>query len=425
MNPISRATDADIGSASATNTAAPAGRTAAATDRSVRWRWQARLVIALLDRMDSGSIELQLPDGSKRLCGSGPLHAQLHVHDWDVFGAIVSAGDVGMGRTFIEGRWSTDDLAGLLLILARGRAAIERLIYGGRFSGLMLRLRHLLNANTRRGARRNIAAHYDLGNAFYALWLDPSMTYSAALFEGDLARSLEQAQHAKLARVLSSLGLHGGEHLLEIGCGWGAFAISAARAGAARVSGISLSREQTDWARSAVARAGVADRVDLQLRDYREVREHYDHIVSIEMIEAVGESHWVQYFAALRTSLRAGGRALIQAITIDDRHFEAYRRGTDFIQQYVFPGGMLPSPTRLRSVAEGEGLRIASVFSFGRDYAETLRRWRANFLRERAAVMALGFDLPFTRLWEFYLAYCEAGFDAGICDVSQISLRAD
>jgi cyclopropane-fatty-acyl-phospholipid synthase len=350
------------------------------------------------------------------------FEAQMRVRDWRVFGAVLRSGDVGLGRSFIEGDWDSEDIAALLLLLARGRDAIDRLIYGGRMGGLLLRIRHLLNANTRRGARRNILAHYDLGNAFYGLWLDRSMTYSAALFEGQPGRTLEEAQRAKVARALDQLGVGPEHRVLEIGCGWGTLAIAAAARGAS-VTGISLSDAQTEWARSAARDAGCAERIDFQIRDYRDLEARYDRIASIEMIEAVGERYWPRYFAAIRGALADDGIALVQAITIGDRYFEAYRRGTDFIQQYVFPGGMLPSPSRLAAEAAAQGLHITRTLSFGGDYAETLRRWRSTFMAEENAVRALGFDTDFIRLWQFYLAYCEAGFDAGICDVAQFTLQ--
>ncbi len=380
------------------------------------------MVIALLGRLQGGRLTLQLPDGSRCVCGSGALEAQMRIHDWRVFGAVLRSGDVGLGRTFIDGDWDSDDIAALLLLLARGRDAIDRLIYGGRMGGLVLRIRHLLNANTRRGARRNILAHYDLGNAFYRLWLDPSMTYSAALFEGQRERTLEVAQRAKVARALDELGIQPGHRMLEIGCGWGTLAIAAAARGAS-VTGISLSDAQTEWARSAARDARCAERIDFQIRDYRDLRERYDRIASIEMIEAVGERYWPRYFGAIRGALAEDGVALVQAITIDDSYFEAYRRGTDFIQQYVFPGGMLPSPSRLAAEAAAQDLQVIRTLRFGGDYAETLRRWRSTFMGEEKAVRALGFDTDFIRLWQFYLAYCEAGFDAGICDVAQFTLQ--
>ena len=401
----------------------PEDRSAASSGHSLRERrpWAARVVLALLGRLEGGRLTVHLPDGSRCTCGSGPLEAHLTVRQWRVFSAVLRSGDIGLGRTYIDGDWDSEDIAGLLVLLARGRDAIDRLVYGGRMGGLLLRIRHLLNANTRRGARRNILAHYDLGNAFYRLWLDPSMTYSSAFFQGDRTQSLESAQRAKVGRALDELGVGSGQRVLEIGCGWGTLAIAAASRGA-QVTGISLSDAQTAWARSAAAVAACADRVDFQIRDYRDVSERFDRIASIEMIEAVGERYWPRYFAAIRGALQDTGRALVQAITIGDRYFEAYRRGTDFIQQYVFPGGMLPSPSRLAAEAASQGLRIERSLSFGGDYAETLRRWRATFLSQEQAVRALGFDTAFMRLWVFYLAYCEAGFDAGICDVGQFTL---
>lgn len=393
-----------------------------AATRSERVPIVARVVLDVLRRLERGGLLLKLPDGRALKFGPDVRTAVLHVRDWRVFGAIAAKGDIGFAEAYMDGDWSTPDLAALLTLFAANRDAIDRAVSGGIVTGALQRVKHLLNANTRRGSRRNIAAHYDLGNEFYALWLDPSMTYSSALFEGDRARSLEQAQEAKIRRALDRIAPQPGDHILEIGCGWGALAEIAAREYGCRVTGITLSREQLRYAEQRIARAGLADRVRLELRDYRDVRDRYDHIVSIEMIEAVGERYWPAFFATVAGALAPGGKACLQAITIDDRRFDSYRSGTDFIQQYIFPGGMLPSPSRFRAEAARQGLALTGERAFGRDYAETLRRWRQVFLRRTSEVRALGYDERFIRMWDFYLAYCEAGFETLCTDVHQFDL---
>ncbi len=377
----------------------------------------ARFALRLLARMSRGRLHLRLPDGSSTAVGSGPLSASMHVQDWDVFGAVLRGGDIAFGETYMARRWHTPDLAALLTLFAANREAIERAVYGGFWGGLLHRVRHVLNANTRAGSRRNIAAHYDLGNAFYALWLDPTMSYSAAHFAGDDGRSLEAAQVAKYVRILDRLRAKPGQHILEIGCGWGGLMEIAARDYGCRVTGLTLSREQRDFAQARMARLGLADRVSIELRDYRDVTGSFDHVVSIEMYEAVGERYWPAYFRVLHDRLKPAGSAVIQAITIDERYFDRYRAGTDFIQQYVFPGGMLASPSRIRAEAGRAGLDVGHAYAFGLDYAETLRRWRARFMERVADVRALGHSDAFVRMWEFYLAYCEAGFEARCTDV--------
>ena len=297
-------------------------------------------------------------------------------------------------------------------------------IYGTWWGSLLDRVRHLLNRNSRQGSRKNIHAHYDIGNPFYRLWLDETMNYSSALFEGDLGRPMAQAQQAKVSRALRECGLQPGERLLEIGCGWGALAEVAGRDFGARVVGVTLSDEQLAFAQARMQREGLSDRVDLRLQDYRDIPdEPFDAIASIEMFEAVGREYWGGYFATLRDRLKPGGRACIQSITIRDDLFDRYVRSTDFIQQYIFPGGLLPSPSAFRAEAERAGLEVINQFHFGADYAETLRRWRAAFLDRDAQVRRLGFDTRFMRTWEFYLAYCEAAFATGNTDVVQFTLR--
>jgi cyclopropane-fatty-acyl-phospholipid synthase len=377
----------------------------------------ARLLLALLGRVERGGLVVEAPDGATRRFGAhdaGP--AVLSIHDWRMARDTLQRGDIGFAEGYIAGHWDTPDLVRLLTRLAENQPALERAFYGRRAATLLLRLRHWLNANTRRQARRNIVAHYDLGNDFYRLWLDETMTYSSAWFDGDFGRPLADAQRAKYERILAELALPPGAHILEIGCGWGGFAEVAARAGY-RITGLSLSDAQTAWARERLARAGLADRVEFRIEDYRDHRGRYDGVASIEMVEAVGERWWPAYFAKIRDSLAPGGRACIQGITIAEARFERYRRETDFIQQYIFPGGMLASPTRLVAEAHAAGLTPTGERRFGRDYAETLVRWLAAFDANVATVRAQGFDENFVRCWRFYLAYCAAGFLTESTDV--------
>jgi cyclopropane-fatty-acyl-phospholipid synthase len=385
----------------------------------------ARAVFALLRQLRHGTLDVQLPDGSQRRFGpGGEPQAALRLLDWRVCSAALKSGDIGFAEAYIQGGWTTPDLPALLRLLIANRDAIEQVIYGRWWGVLAYRIKHLLQRNSRRGSRKNIHAHYDIGNAFYRLWLDDTMTYSSALFAGDPRQELPQAQRAKFQRALDECGVREGDRVLEIGCGWGALAEEAACARGAHVTGVTLSTEQLDYARERLARAGAASRADLRLQDYRDIRETpFDAIVSIEMFEAVGREYWESFFGCLKSQLKPGGRACIQTITIRDDLFERYLRSTDFIQQYIFPGGVLPSPEAFRAQARRAGLVVERELAFGPDYAETLRRWRTVFLARDAQVRRLGFDTRFMRIWEFYLAYCEAAFDTGNTDVVQFTLR--
>jgi cyclopropane-fatty-acyl-phospholipid synthase len=390
----------------------------------------ARPVLSLLERLEVGRLMLTSPDGTTRHFGLGgpgrrpdlPREADLRLHDWSVFRKVLIGGDVAFAQAYMDRAWDTTDLAGLLTVVASNQRALERAFYGRHWQRAAFRLRHVLRSNSRRRARRNIVAHYDLGNAFYRLWLDATMTYSAALFGADTTRSLADAQRAKYARALGELAAAPGAHLLELGCGWGGFAETAARAGC-RITGVSLSDAQTAYARERVARAGLSERVDLRIQDYRDVGGHYDGIASIEMFEAVGERYWPAFFRTVRQALKPGARACIQTITIADERFERYRRTSDFIQQYIFPGGMLCSPSRFVTEANAAGLEVDAVLRFGHDYAETLKRWLAAFDANLEAIREQGFDDRFVRCWRFYLAYCAAGFASETTDVAQYTLR--
>lgn len=380
-------------------------------------------VLGLLERISHGTLELRLPDGSTVCCGNGGPSVTLDIGRWTVFDDIVERGDLGLADAWIAGEWQTPDLPGLLTLLANNRDALSQAVYGQWWSLLSARLRHLFNANTRDGSRRNIMAHYDLGNDFYKLWLDSTMTYSSALFSGDARRSLESAQLAKYRRILRRLNASPGQRILEIGCGWGGFAETAAREAGLDVVGVTLSPAQLDFARQRMVHAGLEGQVQLELRDYRDLAgEKFDGIVSIEMFEAVGERWWPSYFSTLQRMLAPDGRAVVQSITIDDRLFPRYRRGTDFIQQHIFPGGMLPSPSEFRRQAAKAGLSVRDVFAFGADYSRTLAEWSDSFEQRWPVIEAQGFDERFRRLWAFYLAYCQAGFNSACTDVMQFEL---
>jgi cyclopropane-fatty-acyl-phospholipid synthase len=386
----------------------------------------ARAVLKPLERLRHGCLELRLPDGGVQRFGHGEPHAHLHLRNWNVFEAALARGDVGLAQTYMASDWTTASLPDLIGLFVRNRQEIESLVYGSWLGRLAYRLRHVLNRNSRSGSRRNIHAHYDLGNAFYRLWLDETMNYSAAWFDGRPDQELSQAQDAKVLRALTKAGVTPGSRLLEIGCGWGALAEMAAGKLGAHVTGVTLSTEQLDYARERVGRAGVADSTDLRLQDYRDIADApFDAICSIEMVEAVGREWWPRYFATVARLLKPGGRACIQTIVIDDALWDRYIAGTDFIQQYIFPGGCLPSRREFERHAAAAGLRVVDTLGFGADYALTLRLWRERFLAQRPAVLALGFDERFIRLWEFYLAYCEAAFTHGSTDVVQYTLVRD
>jgi cyclopropane-fatty-acyl-phospholipid synthase len=376
----------------------------------------ARLALELLEGLEGGSLVVELPEGQRMLCGNGASVAHWKVADLRAFEATLARGDIGLGESWMDGCWDTDDLAGMLTLLARNRSQLADTVYGRALELAACRVWHLLRANTRRGARRNIEAHYDLGNDFYRLWLDSTMTYSSAIFESG-EESLADAQLRKYRRILRRLDAQPGQSILEIGCGWGGFAEVAATEFGCHVHGLTLSPSQLEYARQRAEQGGYADRVDFALCDYRDVRGRFDHVVSIEMIEAVGERWWPTYFGRIAGLLAPGGRCVIQAITIDDALFPRYRRGTDFIQRYVFPGGMLPSPMSVERQARAAGLALQGDFAFGRDYATTLARWHEAFVSRLPAVLEQGYSPRFVRMWRFYLAYCEAGFSAGDIDV--------
>jgi cyclopropane-fatty-acyl-phospholipid synthase len=381
----------------------------------------ARMVLQMLRRLEHGSLKLECPDGNVLNFGDDCTPVTLKLHSWEPCIAVMKSGDIGFAEGFISKQWQTDNLTGLLEIFIRNRTALETAIYGTWWGSLLYRIRHLLNRNSRAGSRRNIHAHYDIGNRFYQLWLDPSMTYSSALFSNPEA-SLQVAQTAKYQRIFDELQVSAGEHILEIGCGWAGFAELAATRGT-RLTGLTLSTEQLEYARNRLESASLDTQAELRLQDYRDTEGKFDAIASIEMFEAVGEAYWDSYFDCVAQRLKTGGRACIQTITIDDALFERYRTGTDFIQQYIFPGGMLPSPSIFRARAERHGLKVVNELAFGLDYARTLKLWHETFLEKLPEVQAQGFDSAFIQTWRFYLSYCEAGFRAGSIDLYQFTLE--
>lgn len=389
----------------------------------------ARSVFSLLRRLSHGQLTVQLP-GDAGMCqfgqvAEGRANGAVTLDNWKVCSAAIKSGDIGFAETYIAGDWHTPNLTALLRLLIANRREVEDMVYGNWAGRLLYRLRHLLNRNTRHNSRRNIHKHYDLGNDFYRLWLDETMNYSSASFDGDFAQPMPAAQDAKVRRALRMAGVKPGDRVLEIGCGWGALAEKTLTEFSASITGVTLSTEQLEYARSRLAELGVPqNRIDLRLQDYRDISDGpYDAICSIEMVEAVGREYWPTYFAAVARLLKPGGRACIQSIVIDDALFERYLRSTDFIQQYIFPGGCLPSPAAFKAQAEAAGLKVVDSFAFGADYAETLKRWREQFVAARIQVLGQGFDERFIRTWEFYLAYCEAAFAEGNTDVVQYTLQ--
>jgi cyclopropane-fatty-acyl-phospholipid synthase len=388
----------------------------------------ARTAFKLLSRLKHGTLTLQLPDGSMQRFGSGEAPtASLRLVNWKVCSAALRSGDIGFAESFIAGDWTTPHLTELLRVLIVNRKEVEDVIYGTWLGRLAYRVKHLLNRNTRANSQKNIHAHYDLGNAFYELWLDGTMNYSSAIFVTPQT-SMKDAQHAKVRRALRMAGVKPGDRVLEIGCGWGALAEMAATEFRASVVGVTLSTEQLAWAQQRMVRVGAADKADLRLQDYRDIGKTsrdapFDAICSIEMVEAVGREYWPTYFQAVARLLKPGGYACVQSIVIADELFERYVTSTDFIQQYIFPGGCLPCPTEFRAQARAAGLEVIDEFSFGQDYAHTLRLWREQFMAQESRVLQLGFDKRFIRIWEFYLAYCEAAFAQANTDVVQYTLR--
>jgi cyclopropane-fatty-acyl-phospholipid synthase len=370
-----------------------------------------------------GRLTFVLPSGREVLIEGkepGP-EARLIVHDFRFLTRVLSGGDIGFGEGFMAGEWDTPDLSALLEAFTANLDRIQRLLEGGLVFRLFNVLSHAMHRNSRAGSRRNILAHYDLGNAFYSRWLDPTMTYSSARFERP-GQPLNEAQRNKYASLARQIGLGPDNHVLEIGCGWGGFAEFAAGEVGAKVTGITISPAQYEFARKRLFDQGLAEKADIRLVDYRDVEGQFDRVASIEMFEAVGEEYWPTYFRKIRDVLSPGGRAGLQIITIRDELFTHYRRRADFIQKYVFPGGMLPSETRLKEETDRAGLEWRDIVRFGQNYADTLAEWARRFEAAWEEIRSLGFDERFRRLWRFYLGYCEAGFRTERTNVVQLRL---
>lgn len=371
----------------------------------------------------AGSLTFVTPHGGElRLVGEKPgPSARLIIHDYRFMRRVLASGDIGFAEGYMAGEWDSPNLSAVLEVLTLNLDRLQRMLYRNAAARLVNQVRHALRANTRAGSRRNIHAHYDLGNAFYSRWLDRTMTYSSARYER-AGQDLALAQTHKYRTLAEGMGLTPDHHVLEIGCGWGGFAEYAAKEVGARVTGITISQEQFDFARRRMFEQGLAEKADIRLVDYRDVEDRFDRIASIEMFEAVGEKYWPAYFGKIGEVLKPGGRAGLQIITIRDELFEGYRRRADFIQKHIFPGGMLPSEARLKDETDRAGLAWTEISRFPQHYADTLAEWRERFDTAWDEIRGLGFDERFRRLWRFYLSYCEAGFRTERTGVIQLQL---
>ncbi len=370
-----------------------------------------------------GRLDFVMPDGRRfriEAPNPGPV-GEIIVHDSDIFARLIREGDLGFCDAYLEGGWSTPDLLALMDLLHLDNDDVYNGFPGMGIVRAFERLRHLLRPNTKKGSRKNISYHYDLGNDFYKLWLDDTMTYSSALYTSG-QESLEKAQIQKYASMVDQMGVKPGDHVLEIGCGWGGFAEYAAKERGLRVTGLTISQAQHDFAVERMKRAGLDGQVEIKLQDYRDETGLYDGIASIEMFEAVGEKFWPTYFNTVLNRLRPGKNATLQIITIREERFESYRKSVDFIQKYIFPGGMLPSPLVLRREVERAGLKVLGSIEFGKSYSQTLRRWHEVFNARWTEVARHGFDERFRRMWNFYLTSCAGAFEGGNCDVTQITI---
>lgn len=380
-------------------------------------------VFEVVQRLKSGRLDFRLPDGRTfRAEGKKPGPAVLvEVHNTDIFARMIREGDLGFCEAYLDGWWSTPDLMGFMDLLQTDNDEVYDAFPGMKLVRAYERLRFWLQSNSKKQAKKNISYHYDLGNDFYSLWLDESMTYSSALYKTG-QESLEKAQEQKYASMVDLMGAQPGDHVLEIGCGWGGFAEYAAAKRGLKVTCLTISAEQHKYAVERMARLGLSDRVEIKLQDYRDETGVYDGIASIEMFEAVGEKYWPVYFDTVLKRLRPGKNATLQIITIADHRFETYRKSVDFIQKYIFPGGMLPSPSVLRREVEKAGLKVLGSIEIGKSYSTTLRRWHETFNARWNEVSALGFDDRFRRMWNFYLTSCAGTFEGGNCDVTQITI---
>lgn len=396
------------------------GKLPALAGAPAAFRFAARLM-ALNWR--AGSLTFVTPSGQElRIKGADPgIDGRIIIHDFGFMRRVLAAGDIGFAEGYMAGEWDTPDLSAVLGAVSMNFDRLARFFLGNPVVRAVNFIGHSLHANTRKGSRKNIHAHYDLGNAFYSQWLDPTMTYSSARYSHD-GEALQLAQTNKYRSLAQGMGLERDQSVLEIGCGWGGFAEYAAKEVGAKVTGITISQEQFDFARKRIFEQGLAERAEIRMVDYRDVQGQFDRVASIEMFEAVGERYWSTYFSKIRDVLRPGGRAGLQIITIRDEIFESYRRRADFIQKYIFPGGMLPSEARLKDVTGETGLAWTGITRFGQDYADTLAEWGRRFESAWDGIAALGFDERFRKLWRFYLSYCEAGFRTERTNVVQLSL---
>ena len=383
-----------------------------------------KAVLRIALRLNSGEITLILPDG-RALLFKGPEAGKsgvLIIKDYEFAKRLLTAGGTGMGEAYMDGMWDSPDLATFLEVVAVNSEYMRQYFHGKGWARVLGRLMHFLNRNSKSGSKKNIEYHYDLGNAFYRQWLDSTMTYSSARF-ADPNQPLPEAQKNKYLSLINEAEIRPEHSVLEIGCGWGGFAEFAAKEVGCKITGITISKEQLEFAQKRMFENGLNDKVDIQYIDYRDVEGQYDRVASIEMFEAVGEEYWPSFFGKVRDVLKTGGQAGLQIITIADELFDDYRQSADFIQRYIFPGGMLPSPTVLADQVRNVGLEWKHNITFGRDYARTLHIWRDRFTEAWPTIQPLGFDERFRRMWNLYLGYCEAGFNAGTIDVTQVALR--
>lgn len=370
-----------------------------------------------------GQLDVVIPDGRRfRVKGEqpGPI-AEIHVHKEQLFARLIREGYLGFCDAYLDGEWTSPDLQAFMDFVNAGNDEMYNSYPGMGLVRAYEKLRFWMQSNSKSQAKKNISYHYDLGNDFYALWLDDTMTYSSALFKSG-QESLEKAQENKYASLVDQMGAQPGDHVLEIGCGWGGFAEYAAKERGIKVTGLTISQEQHDYAVARMDRLGLSDMVEIKMQDYRDERGLYDGIASIEMFEAVGEKYWGTYFDTVRERLKPGKNATLQIITVQDKRWEVYKRGVDFIQKYIFPGGMLPSPTVLRAEIAKAGLQLKGSIEFGQSYSDTLRRWHETFNDRWDEVAAMGFDARFQRMWNFYLTSCAGTFWSGNCDVTQITM---
>lgn len=386
--------------------------------------FKVQLFLKIMEKIQIGHFVLIFPDGAKReFHGKTPGRTgELILKDYQAISKILSSSDIGLAEAYRDGMLDSPDMTSLLLLCIENQNALEAVFKGNFFGMIYYRIKHLFSRNTRKGSKKNIEAHYDLGNSFYKLWLDPTMTYSSAIFKNK-DDSLEQAQKNKYQRIIDTINPKDSDHILEVGCGWGGFATMAAKQTGCKVTCLTLSQEQFAYATELVRAQGLDHLITIKICDYRDEKGLYDHIVSIEMIEAVGEEYWPQYFSMIEDRLKPNGMAMLQSIYIVDDLFENYRNSTDFIQQYIFPGGMVLAPSVFEKYSVKNNLAIKDVFKFGPDYAQTLNLWRAEFKKKYAQVKQIGFDDHFLKIWDFYYIYCEAGFLSRRIDVAQIVLQ--